>query len=511
MKKRLLALLLILTMTLNLFSMSALAVEGNESESSSEIEKEEITSPRMIQGHIALVMQGNTYSASDCAIIRNGLLNSGYDYTMVAAYGWDTSTGEVLDDRVEESELLKCGWYDVAYYSGHGGWTTINSVRYPQINYIPSNTSADYGNSDPINVASAFGVDDSDWRTACTISSDDRLRVLILSSCSQLDSSIVKYYARIMRASGIRAIAGYHDTAPGTGTDDAIAQKFLEKAGEGESVWSSWKQANNYGYNWAVLVYEENYNQYYRLPGFPGNTYTDPSSTAAIYRYADFLGTDHMEASPASVEEDLQSQINSLPLTLTTVNSAATTYTLDRSRETICSNVSIPDAYEEASEYLTDTYGVDLSSKIEVEHYVSREEIDEELGAVAGTETILERTYTFYDTYNGIKIADSFIGASVDCEGINNVNDKRKTVTFVGESMVEATANGGRAINMISESEAIQIAQNTDHCCEEFKFYGISLAYAPVEDGVHVLCYEVVSSCGFYYVNVQTGEVVNWI
>ncbi len=115
MKKRLIALILIFIMTLNVFSVCAFAAEVHESESSSENETEENSETRMIQGHIAIVMQGNTYSASDCAIFRNGLLNSDYDYTMVAAYGWDPSTGEVLDDRVEESELLKCGWYDVAY------------------------------------------------------------------------------------------------------------------------------------------------------------------------------------------------------------------------------------------------------------------------------------------------------------------------------------------------------------------------------------------------------------
>lgn len=511
MKKRLIALILILIMTLNIFSVCAFAAEVHESESSSENETEENSETRMIQGHIALVMQGNTYSASDCAIFRNGLLNSDYDYTMVAAYGWDPSTGEVLDDRVEESELLKCGWYDVAYYSGHGGWTTINSVRYPQINLIPSNTSADYGNSDPINVASAFGVDSDDWKTACTISSEDRLRVLILSACSQLDSSIVKYYARIMRASGIRAIAGYHSTAPGTGTDDTIAQTFIEKASEGESVWSSWKQANNYGYNWAVLVYEENYNQYYRLPGFPGNTYTDPSSTATIYRYADFLGTDHMEASPASIEEELFSQIYSLPLTITAVDSRARTSTISWSRETVCSDTSVPDSYSEALHHLSTTCGEDFSSKVMVEHYVSRQEIDEAFGALSETETILERTYNFHDTYNGVKIANSFIGASIDSDGVNSVNDKRKTVTSVGETIAELTTNGARTVTVISENDAIQIVQSADLCCAESEIYAISLAYAPLEDGIHVLCYEITSSCGFYYVNVQTGEVVNWV
>ena len=93
------------------------------------------------------------------------------------------------------------------------------------------------------------------------------LRVLMLASCSQLDSSVVKYYARIMKSSGIRAIAGYHDIAPGLG-DDVIATNFINHASAGNSVWYSWQHANN-GYNWAVLVYQENANQYYRLPGFP--------------------------------------------------------------------------------------------------------------------------------------------------------------------------------------------------------------------------------------------------
>lgn len=64
---------------------------------------------------------------------------------------------------------------------------------------------------------------------------------------------------------------------------------------------------------------------------------------------------------------------------------------------------------------------------------------------------------------------------------------------------------------MISEEEAIQIAKNVNDCCDDYEVYTVSLAYAPTEQDVHVLCYEVMSNCGFTYVNVQTGEVIEWI
>lgn len=482
----------------------------------------EITSPtsdtsndsRASQSTSAIVLQGNTQSASDCKVFRDELMSTGYGYSMVTAYGWNTTTGNANQYRITDEDLRLIEIYPVAYYSGHGGTTTSSGTRHPVLNYIPTNTNNDYGISDPIDVATTFGVDSSNWSSTCTLNELSALKVLILSACSQLDSSVVKYYARLMKASNIRVIAGYHATAPGTGIDDQIAEDFIAEAADGSSIWLSWKTANNYGNNWAILVYEENANQYFRIPGFPGNTYAPPSSTAKIYRYADFLSDDanKRDETPASIsfDDDLALQILSLPLTITTLDFDPSTYALPRTRETVCSNLSIADT-DAIAEYLWDTFGDDLSEKLCVQHYIAREEISVELGSLPETETILARRYDYYDTYLGIKIADSYVGASIDCEGIHNIIFDRKNVVSAGDTISEAETYSARSITVISESEAVAIAQADNSCYNEFVLWNVALAYAPTENGVHVLCYEITSPCGFCYVNVQTGDIIRWI
>jgi len=70
-------------------------------------------------------------------------------------------------------------------------------------------------------------------------------------------------------------------------------------------------------------------------------------------------------------------------------------------------------------------------------------------------------------------------------------------------------AQSARSINLITEEEAVEVASAEDSCCD-FNFLNISLAYAPTENGEHVLCYEVVSSHGFCYVDVQTGNIIHF-
>ncbi len=456
--------------------------------------------------YTTIIMQGNTQSASDCRTFRTGLLDSGNGYNSFALYGWDTTSDQPKKIRVNSSQVKAMKYYDVAYYSGHGG-TKDGGVSYPVINYIPSNSANNYGTSDPINVAQLFKVNTDNWRNDALLSTENPLRVLVLAACSQLDSSIVKYYARMMKASGIRAIAGYHDTAPAAG-DDRIATNFINYAAAGNSVWYSWQHANS-GYNWAVLVYQENANQYYRLPGFPGKQYTDPSSSAKVYRYASFLS--NPQATPTALDASDATQIDTLPLTITTSTGEARAYSANSmEREITNSDAPVSDDCTVVQNYLRENITEDvLNDSICVEHYVSREEIDEDYGALEDSAMVVERTYDYYDTYAGIKIADSYVGASIDAQGIKNIVDERKCVVSAGESALQARENSARSINLISESDAIAIAQEADQCGCQFNVLGVSLAYAPVNEGEHVLCYEVVSSHGFHYVSVESGEIIN--
>lgn len=505
MKKRATCIILAIAMTLCCISAQPSAAEP--------VETANPDSTRELQFNIAIVLQGNTEFASDCKVFRDNLLNSGNGYIDVVGYGWNAADGSEYEQRMTEDQLKQIPIYKVAYYSGHGARITEDRVAHPVLNAKPGNPAYDFGTSSPIDVAEVFGVDTDNWMNECTFTNSSALQVLILASCYQLDSTVVEYYAKLMKASKIRVVAGYHEEAPSAG-DDEIAKDFIPTADAGNSVWYSWKTANKGGKNWAILVYEENGNQYFRIPGFPGNTYTTPSSSAKIYRYADFLDDDtyKRDETPAalSLGDNLTSQIMSLPLTITTADAEVSTYVLPRARETVCSNLSVADT-DAVAEYLTNSIGEDLTESICVQHYVAREEVDADLGILSETKTILERTYDYYDTFLGIKIADSYIGASIDCEGVHNIVNDRKNVIAQGNTVNEAEAYSASPVTIITEDQAITIAQTAYCCCQDFELYDVGLAYAPAENRQHILCYEIVTSCGFHYVNVQTGEIIEWV
>lgn len=99
-----------------------------------------------------------------------------------------------------------------------------------------------------------------------------------------------------MRQSDIRAICGYHEGAPGHPYDENLAEDFFSyvNAGTtGNSVMYSWQHANQDNGNnstYMVLVYQNDNQCYYRLPGFSSQTYRDPNrSTDSIYAYASFM------------------------------------------------------------------------------------------------------------------------------------------------------------------------------------------------------------------------------
>lgn len=519
MKKRIIPIWLALAIFFNCiptYAMANVGSQGSGAISISELDAiEDKSNLYIVEGKLTrdsevfltTIMQGNTYSASDCRVMLNRLSDSNHGYEAFMTYGWTSSSDIPKNQRVTADEFKSSGDSAVAYYSGHGGTTDSNGKKYPILNFTPSNPSSDYGVSSPFNVASLLGVDsDSNWQSNCYFKPTDNLRVLLLASCSQLDSSIVKYYARIMKASGIRAIAGYHDTAPSNG-DDTIASLFIDYADAGNSIWYSWQHANT-GYNWAVLVYQENANQYYRLPGFPGKTYDPPSSSATVYRYASFLSAP--QATPVAIDQPIEDQITSLPLTLTTTEHKERSLPVSSEREVVISDVSIPDNDDIIQTYFSNGEESSLLDTICVQHYVTREQVDEG-GIVAATATVIERTYDYYDTYQGIKIADSYVGASIDSEGLKNIIDLRKEVASSGNSVNTLNENSSEKVTLISKDEAVKIALNENTSNEEVELYNVSLAYAPVGNGEHVLCYEVMFSYGFCYVNVQTGEIVSLI
>jgi len=440
-----------------------------------------------------IIMQGNTPSASDCQAFKDRLLASGCGYTVFSLRGWTNNSNTPNEQIVTKAQFKEMKNYDVAYYSGHGGYDHTNE-NHPLINFA---------HKDEIDVAEALGVQASTWQTDRYITPNDKLRVIVLASCEQLHSDAVKYYARVMKASKVRAIAGYHAGSPTAG-DDTIARNFVDYAKAGNSVWYSWKHANS-GQSWAVLVYKSNSNQYYRLPGFPGNTYADPSSSASVYRYASFL-TDP-GVTPVTNTSDIGNMLLQLPLTITATEQEKGNADALK-REVVVGNYSVADDDSTVRNYLSilDS-NMSLTDKICVQYYVAAEEIDEDFGILSNTRQIVERTYLYYDTYGGIKIADSYISASVDIGGIKNIEDKRKTVTKQGES-ISAAKNVANKKAYYSEVEAIEAFLNEQSMYNEEDILDVSLAYAPIENGAYQLCYELRTEYSFHYVNVQTGETI---
>lgn len=93
----------------------------------------------------------------------------------------------------------------------------------------------------------------------------------------------------------MRAVCGYHENAPSE-ADLQVVDKFMDYAESGESVKSSWMQANEYVYNYGtgaksycknyIVLTHNNNSQYSRFPGFPGSTYSRPTTSTSIVRFS---------------------------------------------------------------------------------------------------------------------------------------------------------------------------------------------------------------------------------
>ncbi len=449
-----------------------------------------------------IIMQGNTFSPSDCQALKDCLEEANRGYTIFETKGWEDGQIEPNIYRVTIQEFKEMKDYHVAYYSGHGAASGNGNLARPVLNARPAQSNLNYGISTQFNVAQVLQVEQSNWRTDCYIKPEDNLRVLILAACKQLDSSVVKYYARAMRASGIMAIASYHETSPGTGLDEDVAEDFVYFADQGNSVWYSWDNAN-INLPWALLVYQENYNQYYRLPGFPGNTYQAPSEDAAVYRYANFL--DSAGLTPFATTGVNGDSIASLPLTISTQPLAHREGKGISARETAAATTSVLDNKALVEKYITTNYAVrNLEDMVCVERYVACDRVDEETGIVEDSRVVVERTYSYYDMFSGVKVLDSFVRVSVDAGGINSAEDNRKELPL-------AQATVGTQNRVGDKYCAPEKARST--LLSRYPYLDIeseSLAYVPVKENTHRLCYEFTANHGFFYVDVATGDIVEY-
>ena len=468
-------------------------------------------------GYTAMIVQSNTSDVGDCKVFFEQLKrvpgnnsytidNCGWHYNSGNSYhNWSRSSTK--NDLADAQDLINAGRYDVLYWSGHGASGPIrlnyHSINHPENDYGPGESG-----QPTINIASTLKVNTSNWANTSLWNKNSKLKVAIFAACQVLDNSYgdCKYLVRAMKASNIRVIAGYHITSPTHSTDIRIAENFFNNSTgrcvtNGESIRSSWQTANELygeGKSWAVLCYKDGYNQYYRIPGFPGNTYSAPSSSATVYRfwsqYTDSTGGQPMTTSANSEGAALPLEITVMP-SIDTQASNNRELTVYREMNDACQST----IDENSQRLIAESY---LSEKhregLEAIGTVYCEEMDEDIGAVPGTETVIGKTFCYMNQYNGIKLLNNFYKVATDADGVYCVIDKWRDIAAPSEETMNNPAIlSADAICNLADSFGEEDSENA------------GLVYVPINESTYRLCYEITHADGdTTYLDAATGEGV---
>ena len=475
--------------------------------------------------YTAMIVQGNTSDVNDCKVVFEALKDvpNGNSYTIFNR-GWHYNNGDSYHNYdmwqaghsgdpeyalACEQNLIDAGTHDVLYWSGHGG---SNPIR---LNVHPSNAANDYGpgNSQQpaFSIASTLKVTTSNWANTCEWDKNSNLKVAIFACCLVVDNSDgdCMYLVRAMKASNVRVIAGYHTTSPTHPADIRIAERFFSNTTNGgvaggESIRSSWQTANELSgsYGWAVLCYKEGGNQYYRMPGFPGKTYSEPSNDATVYRfwssYSDSTGGQPM--TPTSISSISN---NALPLEITVAVSDVSPASADGNnvltvyREMYDGNQFDLDESTQrniAENYLNEkhTYGLESIAT------VSCEEMSSEIGAVPETAVVVGKTFCYSNHYNGIRMVDNFYKVATDANGVYFTIDKWKDIVAYGSETF-----GTASVISAEDARLAVVKPETDIMTNA------ELVYVPINETTYRLCYAITTEDSFiYYVDCATGVEV---
>lgn len=411
--------------------------------------------------HTAIVCQGNTDDAGDCAVFYNRLNNV---YRSVDNKGFSSSTGNTSSPRASRSDFQNAANYDVLYWSSHGNAT-------PTLNLGGGHETRSFNAHEAANSA---------WN-----STGDKLKVVFLAACHQLDgASNRSQWARIMRQSNIRAICGYHEGAPGHPYDERLAEDFFTyvNAGTtGNSVMYSWQHANQDNGNnstYMVLVYQNDNQCYYRLPGFSSKTYRNSNrSTDSIYAYASFM-------SGAVSTASIQSTANSvLPYELVVSDAAIPAAEVAVPRSVCCSwqkpttgatfvgygefpntPVDLKTAQKLNMEYASQAFGAELLAKAQIRNVdtVMFEVFDD---GTEGEHTTIGHATQFINHYNGIPLSQNCIVITSDANGLHSVSNKWRNVTPAPTAeMIHVTPELS-----VAETQALNAAHQVADAPEEIK------------------------------------------
>ena len=375
-------------------------------------------------GYSVAVMQGNSTCATDTANYFYGFADNAYT---VSSYGFDPILGTVINNRALENDFYNTGLSnDICVFSGHGSKSTSG----PILNAYASGAV----NGIDFNVANALGVANS---TTSSSWSNADIEVLVLAACSQLHVDVVKYYARIMTNSGIRAITGYHEPSNDDPIDAIVAASFLSFATSDNnfSVKYSWEYANTYAVpnteDWAILVYAVD--PLYCMIG--SNGYSPNHATGGtIYRYtnvSDYNGNIPLNnPSGGLLYSNNSTDALMYPLYLNTYNcieveKAYNTLGLDY-REAVDPQIDLDDCRKEADHIAKKCIAIDKDSIIVSESKIIRDVVTVD-GVLDDSAIIVGRNYSYQDSYKGVPIEDSFLRFSFDSEGVYMSRNHWKT------------------------------------------------------------------------------------
>ncbi|MCQ2472835.1 MAG: hypothetical protein MJ098_01695 [Saccharofermentans sp.] len=372
--------------------------------------------------YYGIVAQGDTPDAGDCCKAYSKL-SAKYGSSNVQVAGFNPPSTTPSTNHASNAHFTLAANFHVLYWSSHGSSS-------PALNVIDGPLFYSY--------TTAY----NSWRNT-----SNWLKVPIIAACYQFDGSTNRHNwaNNIMRFSDIRAMCGYHDMAPGTGTDTSIANDFFNLccAGTtGNSVMYSWKNANaayTAGSNYIILVYYDNNRCYYRLPGFSTVTYPDPNrSTTKIYRYT--------QANPngAEVPKSMSVTINSAPYSLNLSSNACRSINLSKwnpaqvvqvgvdsdtffygQREYSMNPVSSKQGRSFNEELLNDLVGTGLLESASLKIYddamaeVPQDNSQEE-------DIVIGSTTQVFQHYNGIILEGNCFAACSDATGVISLTNRYK-------------------------------------------------------------------------------------
>lgn len=427
----------------------------------------------------ATVCQGDTDNASDVELFETRLKSNGYSVTYKGFKGDKTSSSV----KATGNDLSDAKSSNVLYWSSHGSSTpSLNVTGGPRFNTL------DYFNP----------------------SKSSPLEIAIFSACYQLDGSSNRTnFANKMRNSNVRVIAGYHEQAPASQDYNLVDHYFVAVNG-GNSVRYSWEAANaevGKSGSWITLNYKDNYNEYYRMPGFPSernDEYPTPTSSTPIYRYWGL-------SNPAAPVTTLSIDLEELPLRLNVsgnshkVNLATMKNTMDVENSVISEKsqrvtfrepsdetfVNVDSAESTARSLIGTRLGLtDVTDNSLIDEYlIMCEEVKAD--GTEGSSEIIGKRVNYNNVMFGVPVEGNFISIGVDNEGIYDVIDTWKDLQPDElTTLSNAQENDYNAVVDRAEEYWSSIQKDVGNIVEN------SLIYVEDESGDYELSYSLSYSNG---------------